>query len=292
MTSQARRAGASLLRTIAQVIDPGGESERSLLYAKDVQGTPQFFARDPNFTHQISGIECNLWDKPLNPSVYDDEFDSTTLDPAWTPSAGWVQGGIDPYASFAGGDIRYELHTERRPSWLMVQRPTGVGATLTKSFNFAGDFFVYTRVALSLRSSGTGATAEDQLLMSISADPFDTNNRINIQLGCISGSNNFAAQFYRTTGGANTFIGNTANDFSGSLGMPAIEALGITRRGQNYDGWAFGASGHALWLGTTTHTFTPGAVLLNFLNTTDTNPGNRILGVDFIRFREGSAWLP
>lgn len=294
MTSQARRAGAEFLRTIAQALDPGGESERSLLYAKDVQGTPQFFAKDPNFAHQVSGTECNFWSRPLTASAYDDEFDSIILDPSWTQGGTWsaVEGGLDPYAGFSLPDgAEWALHTNYRQSWLAVQPPSDETSTLDKAINFAGDFFVYARFSTTLRSAAISDN-EASCYLALSSDPWDANNQVYVKIGP-SGATNNSARFARVVGGVFTQIGITSNMFSVSTGLQAIEAVGITRRGTTFDGWAFGASGGSIWLGSTIVAAVAATrAQLGFQTTVTTNPGNKIVAVDFIRFREGSTWLP
>lgn len=296
MTSIARRAGARLLQTIADALDPAAEIGRALLYSKPVGRTPQFFVRSPDFPRQISGNECNLWNKPLNPSAYDDEFESTVLDPSWTtlsPIVGsnWSQGNINPYASFSTGDLRYELHTQRRPSWLVVQPPdVGFDYTLEKTIAPTGDFFVWIRASLNFPADA--AEQESAVItFGISASPWDSGNFVHVRLGAPAPSVN-AARFYRMMSGSYTQIGTTANEFSAQNGLQPIEAIGITRRGSSWDAWAFGASGNSIWLGATTLSIVPGTIRIGFVTAEDTKPGNRIMGIDFFRYRDGSLWLP
>lgn len=282
-----------MLRTIAQAIDPGAENDRSLLYSKNVGGTPQFFARSPDFPRQVSGIECNVWDRPIVPSQYDDEFDSTALDPAWSQigAGGWSAGGIDPYSGFVGGAARYELHTDRRPSWIMVQPPNdGTGYELRKTIAPAGDFFIYARASFDIRSNLT-QNSESAVFLQISTDPWDNNNRVYIKLGP-DGANRNPAGFYRVVGGVLTQLSTTAQEYSGSTGMQGITTIGITRRANTFDGWVFGASGQGIWMGSTVVAIAPGMVSLQFVTTMNTTPGNKICGVDFFRYRDGKEWLP
>jgi hypothetical protein len=294
MTSYARRAGAKLLRTVAQALSPAAEAARALTFAKDVGDAPQLFVRSPDGTRQISGLEANLWERPVSPSIYDDEFDTTTLDPAWTATGTWTPGGINPYENFAAGDTRYALHTDYRPSWLMVQKPSGIGnATISKVIAPAGDFFIYARCSLTTRASATVGN-EDAVLLTITNNPSTPAERVNISLTVPVPSNLWTVQFYRTNAGVNTQISASMNDYSTAMGMSAVEAIGLTRRGNIYDGWVFGSSGHALWMGATPAmtAITPALVELTFVNTVGTNPGNRLVGVDFFRYRDGSTFLP
>lgn len=297
MASSIRRAGANVLRTIARTLDPSALTGKIDLFGKSVptlNGQPQMFVRSSDFARQISGTECNIWDRPLNPSAYDDEFDSTTLDPAWTPTAtpvtAWIQGGINPFANPT--DIHYELHTDRRPSWLIVQPPTVTNAQLRKPFSFAGAFFAYARFSYNVRYAST-ANSDAAAFIQISSNPYDTNNRVYVKLGP-DGTNTVVARFYRVQGGAGTLIGSTRNMFAGTSGLQSIETVGIQYipSSNRFDGWAFGASGSGLWLGTTTLSIVPSTVSLEFGANAATGPGTMLSGVDFIRFVSGSTFLP
>jgi hypothetical protein len=107
-----------------------------------------------------------------------------------------------------------------------------------------------------------------------------------------NGANTNHVRFARVSGGVSTQISLTSNIFSTTTGIQPLEALGITRRGNNYDGWAFSASGHAVWLGTTTLAITPGLLSVDFATTVNASPGNNICGVDFVRFKESALYLP
>lgn len=290
MTSIARRASAELLRTIAQTLDPGPEADRALMYAKAVGGTPQFFVRSPDYPRQVSGIECNIFDRPLEPHALDDEFDSTTLDPSWTVTgAALTPNAIDPY-SITGA--AYALHTNYRPSWLMVQPEGGTSTRWTKDISsIAGnDFFVWMRGSFNLRSS---AVANDDALLSVdlSTASWDPNNRVTVHLN-ESDVNTVQAQFFKREGGILTSVGDTANMFVSQLGMQPIEAVGMTKIGNTIHGWAFGASGHAIYLGALTFAPTIASASLVGFASVNTAPGVMLVGFDFIRFHEGSAWLP
>lgn len=296
MTSYARRAGANILRTIAQVLDPAAETGRALMYGKStpvLNGQPQLFVRSPDFPRQISGVEANAWDRPLSPSIYDDEFESTVLSGSWTQigAGGWAQGNIDPYAGFVNGAARYELHTQRRPSWIMAQPPNdGTGYELRKVIAPAGDFFTYFRGSFNVRITAT-QNSESAVFLQLSTNPWDNNNRVYIKIGP-DGANLNSVRFYRVQAGVGTLIGGTAQEFSTTTGMQPIDMGGITRRGNNFDGWAFTANGNAIWLGTTALAIAPGMASLQFVTTMNTVPGNKIGGVDFFRYRDGRTYLP
>lgn len=289
MASFTRRTGANILRTIARVLDPAAETAKAQLFSKNVGGTPQMFVRSPDFPRQISGLECSIWDRPLTPHALDDEFDSTTLNPAWTTGgAGWTNGGIDPFLSSAAGNALYELHTQRRPSWLMVQPQTSP-AFITKNISSisGGDFFTWCRVSNELRVSAV-ADQESAIIFSLINNSL---NNVNIIIGP-NGANNITATFYRFVAGVVLQIGQTRNMFNGTSGMQPIEGCGIQKIGTNYHGWAFTGAGAAIWLGTTNVAFAVPSLSPQFYSSQTANPGNRISGIDFVRFKEGAVFLP
>lgn len=298
MASAVRRAGAEILRTIARSLDPAAETDKVQLYSKNIGTVAQMFARSPDFPRQISGAECNqIWDRPLTPHAFDDEFESTVLDPAWSTASSavaWNQGGVDPFVTPA--TVRYELHTDRRQSWLMMQPPSGAGTTnciLTKNIAFAGDYFMWARGSTNMRVTGT-VNNDAGLVVGLSTSPYDGNNRLYITFE----TNNLDpfVQFVRAVGGVFTTIARTNNIFATGMGLQGIEGFGIQKRTvggtPTYDGWAFGSSGYALWLGSTTFTPAIGTAFIQTFNVSGAAPGDMITGLDFVRFTESAVFLP
>jgi hypothetical protein len=287
-----RRAGQEITRIIQSAAAPGAISDVVTGFAKAVAGTDgvaQFFARSPDFSRQVSGTGCNIFDKPLEPDPHDDEFDSTTLDPAWQFSGGWTQGGINPFAAPVGNAL-YELHTERRPSWLMVQAPISSAYRIWKPISFAGDFFMWARGSFNLRSASI-TNNDPNVAFGLSTNPFDANNSILVQIN-ESDANVMSAVFTTVIGGAGTNVQRTRNLFATNSGGQPIEAVGLQKIGTTYHAWVFNRSGNAIWLGSATFNPTVASVFMVLFNASNAAPGIVISGVDFIRFKEGSTFLP
>lgn len=293
MTSYIRRAGQELTRLIARATNPNAETDIVTGYAKPIgpasalSRPAQLFARSPDYPRQVSGTECNIFSRPLEPHAYDDEFESTTLDPAWTAVAPLVPGNLDPYSTL--GNQLYQLHTDRRASWIMVQGLGGV--TISKQIAFAGDFFVWMRGSFNARTALSPVNNDAGVRLDLSTDPRDTNNLVAMSIN-EQDAGTIQAEFSTVVGGAITVVGNTANMFSGTAGLQAIEAVGIQKIGTTYHGWAFGRGGHGIWLGSTVFAPAIGTCGLVFPGVSTAAPGVMIQGADFVRFKESSTWLP
>lgn len=280
-----RRAGQEITRLIASAAAPAAEAARVLGFTKDVSGTPQFWARSPDFARQVSGVECNIFDRPLVPHALDDEFESTVLNAAWTPAGGLVAGAINPYA--APASAIYQLHTNRRPSWIMLQS----GGALIKPMTIVGNFFVWVRASFNARVATAPVNNDAGVRLDISTNPYDVNNIVSISLN-EQDAGTVQAEFSETEGGVFTVIGNTRNMFSGVDGAQPIEAVGIQKIGGNYHGWCFSRCGSALYMGVTAFAPAIGTCALSTASASVAAPGPMIVGYDFIRFKEGALYLP
>jgi hypothetical protein len=282
-----RRAGAEVLRTIARTLDPAAEAARIQLYSKAVGTVPQMFAREIDSPHQISGIESSLWDRPLVPHALDDEFESTVLSPSWTVSGAVpAQGGIDPFASAID---RYELHTDRRPSWLMIQ--TG-GTQFSKDItSLPANFFVYARASFSQRVASV-PNNEATVQLDIGPNPYDLNNRVSMYMN-ESDASTIQAEYLTVNAGAVTSINVSRDMFVTRSQLQSIEAVGIQKIGNTYHGWVFGGNGASIYMGSAG--FAGLAVqfaTIRFVSGGVTAPGYVIMGIDFMRFKEGALFLP
>jgi len=230
MTSFFRRAGQDLTRLFKSLADPSAESERVVGYAKDVGGVAQLFARSPDYPRQVSGVECNIFDRPLVPHPLDDEFESTTLDPTWTMSGTVLtENAINPY----GSTPSYALHTNYRPSWLMLQASTSAGTRFSKDISSisAGDFFVWFRGSFNERWDGIGNN-DGLISLDLTASPWTGGDRVSMQLNAPD-PGTVRAEFFITVGGSTTTtIGVTRNQSSGGFTwLQPIEAAGIQKIG-------------------------------------------------------------
>lgn len=289
-----RRSGAQILRTIAQSLDPASETDHVLLYSKNLGDIPQYYACSTDGVRLISGIEKNIWDRPLVAHAFDDEFDTTTLDPAWVQNQGtWVQGGIDPYAAItAPGNTRYEIHTDRRPSWLMAQVPSATGVRLTKVTVLPTNCLVWSRMSFSCRLNVAPVNNDNNIALVLSTNPFDNNNNLKLSLN-EQDAGTIQLQWEETEGGVNTLISNSINKWNGALAdLQTIEAIAIHKVGTTYHAWAFGSNGTAIYQGSTTFAPAIGTTSIELATTSTVAPGNMLFGIDFVRFKDSATYLP
>ncbi len=245
---------------------------------------------------------ANLWDYPsvgMSHSL-DDEFESPTLDSSWQTvlAASSVTYGISPYVGFATGSTR--ISTDMRRSWLMVQPPaTSTSAIfLKKAIPLAGtDFIMWSRMSTFNRS--TSVTTNDGLAAIIMGDSgtLDSTNPqfANFVATIISNpasSTVLQYAFYKTQSGVAT-VSFTGEDHFVTKNVPQpYETVAIQKVGTTYYGWGFDANGNGTYMGSYTWTGSLNYVGFFFLNSSTAAPGNTIGGIDFIRFRTGSTWLP
>ena len=250
-------------------------------------------AGDP-FCLQLASAGSDLADSPDDPHEYDDEFNSTTLDPAWGFTSTWSATAPDPYAAFAAGDTRRALHTDRRRSWLTVQPPgDGVGKLLHKAIVCPANFFVWARCSFGLRvGSAVNNDASISLNMcATSAGAPDINNEVAISINELDASK-ATVQFQKTEASVFTVIQEGQNIFTTINTAQPFDSMGIQKIGTTYHGWVFTSSGMAMHMGSTTFAPTITRLAFHFRNAATTSPGNMLIAIDFLRCKESSTYLP
>lgn len=285
-----RRAGALIARFFTSAADLAAAAGEFQLYSKPALGVSQLYGRsDDGTVHQItptSTVSSNFWDPPATPHAYDDEFNSTTIDPSWTV-VNPLTLGIDPYAAMATGNPRYDLDSIR-PSWLRLQPSVATSAILTKSVTFPGDFFIWYRGSYTSRNAITNNDGAVFLMIATNTSLSDTGIRIALNE---ADAGVRQAEFSSWVGGVYTVIAVTPA-ISGSTPQP-IEAVGLQRIGTSYYAWVFGPNGSANMFG---GPFTLADVIshvhINVFNTSTSSPGNCIGAFDFVRVVESSTFLP
>lgn len=110
---------------------------------------------------------------PANPGTYDDEFNSTTLDPAWTivgTATTPTVGDVNPFANVTTTPI-YNLD-DQWPGWLLIQSddPSGETIIFQRSYTPATDETFFMHVAPQLRSASTAGEGSFHLLLTNSGD--------------------------------------------------------------------------------------------------------------------------
>lgn len=234
-------------------------------------------------------------DPPLVPSAYDDEFESSVLDPSWerfgAPNGFNDVDPIVPFTTFAGGGSRWSLNgiqPEGRPSWYMIQTDSASNATIRKPINVETECFIWSRMSFGYLNAG------------------QTNNNSNVRIGFIEPTSNDQVYLSLNESDTNTVQLEFATNIStipvsvavtnnvGGAGLTKGQAghvVGIQKLGTTYHAWMQTAAGNWLWAASVVYTgVAPTAAYLN-TNSITTSPGNWIVGFDFFRFKSG-RYLP
>jgi hypothetical protein len=220
--------------------------------------------------------------RPTSPSQWDDEFESTALDPKWTRVGVFSQvSSLDPF-DVTNSATHFESMNRHRRSWLMVQ--PGIVAAATQGYEqdlstLPSECFIWARVSANTRGSvvdGDGEiflrlynTTTPAVAVLVNLDAF-TNIRQSLFIDQLSGSTNRGRiQNYRAEG------------------FP-IEYVGIQKLTNTYHGWVAPASGNWVWM----NSAGPAGVALDRVrlavnNAVVTSPGRMIVGVDFFRVLAG-----
>jgi hypothetical protein len=222
------------------------------------------------------------WENPpVSPSVYDDEFDSTTLDAKWTPASvvgSFTSGSIDYSANLT--DPIYDLTT--CPGWLMMQSgstsvASGSIATLTQSYSPSTDGTFFVR--MGVQSRGISASNEGAILFKI-FDSTDTDEYIQFGLARSTG-NAFAACYVSNNGvltSGSELAGGNGN-VNGPFYIACWKKGNVYRFGHQHDGATFSYFG----LLTKTGVVDFDRIQILFYNANETP--SWIDGVDFIRYK-------
>jgi hypothetical protein len=237
-----------------------------------------------------AGSTGDFFAPPDTPHALDDEFESTTLDSDWTAVGSWSTAtSIDPYASFAAGDTRYALHTNRRKSWLMVQ-PPGDGAEkyLSKAFTPDTNQFFWMRGAFASRNAVAPTNGDFSMGLRLYSD---ATNYITLFLN-ETDANVVQVEYQRILAGVATSVGSTSDKYATLLDMQEVAAVGIHKLGTTYHGWIYGSDGQAIHMGGTAFAPAISEVRLVFSNSTTTAPGNSVMGVDFFRSVSSATYQP
>jgi hypothetical protein len=227
----------------------------------------------------------------------DDEFDSgTTISTSWTVDGGRVATAIDPYANFTTAGAWRSSHNSMRKSWLMVQ-PTATGTYiegLHKAVTVGSDKLVWTKLSFNRRNTSVADNdcAIGFGLAATSGGLPDANNRVSFYL-TESDAGDLATQYNSVSGGVATTVewGYGAGTAVGLL----IDTchMAIQKIGTTIHYWLSPNGLNWVHIGTTTYT---GSALdracIFFANNSTTTPGNMIMGVDFIRFKDSATYLP
>jgi len=214
-----------------------------------------------------------LWVPPASPSVYDDEFDASTLAAKWT-ATGWTAGGVSLYdTSYTGaGEARYSLTD--RPGWFVAQ-PSAHDSY--KSISQPVTFASTSGVALRVQHTGRPAIGRISLIMG--------QNATNVaQISINWGGSPWVAATTTVESLDNNASGPGSVAWSTASLMP--EFLFIGKVGTAYYFWAAGADGHWHFIFTRTMTtFAPASVAVEVWNPASPVTVVGVFAVDFVRYQ-------
>lgn len=238
----------------------------------------------------------SLYDLPASPSAWDDEFSSASLDPKWTVAADTGtfdnSSAIDAYAGFATG--HRSSYNNYRKSWYMFQpAPTGM-IFLQQAITFPTDCFIWARGSFGYRYSTQPNNDHSigLLLGQLVSGTISTTNQVYCLLN-ESDANTVQSQGGGVTSGADTSsvsvdVGTQAAD---QCLTQHFEFFGIQKLGTTYHSFVATATGNWFHLRSFVFAGTVDNLAIRIGAVGTTNPGNMILGIDFVRIVTGK-FLP
>lgn len=329
MSSLVRRAGSKLARLIARGADPSVVAGAAQIYAKTVSGTAQLFAEAGDGTvSQLtpvaasSGTVNELWGPRVTPHAADDEFNTNTLNAAWSQTGFTALDFTTRPAPYVNpvATNRASWENLRDPdnssaaalaqnTWLRTQPAAGLGGIWKRidSAAFGGAvpaaLLAWARFRFSWRNASAPAAADSDIGLSFFEDTgagfsfakHATVNLNNTQEGAVA--NVIKPLFWGRNGAAiatnseGTRMNNSANnrsDYAFYSGYVALQKLNAT----DYAAWIIDDGGR-LYMGTYTNAGLAGinAVAIWFRANNGAG-GACIFDVDYIRFYQGSDWIP
>lgn len=229
-------------------------------------------------------------DSPLIRSIYDDEFDSTILDPSWTRVGAFDDvNPIDPAAGFSSGGTRWSLHgspaPNARPSWYMLQTDTTSVAEVEKLVTFPSEFFAWSRMSFAYRNAGQANNdGTAHLSLKFGAGLTDL---VTIYLNECD-ANTVQVEVIRIVAGASTSIATTTSMGGAGLTQGQVgHTVGIQGLGTTFHFWLMSAAGNWLYIGNTTYSVGLDRASLRAFSAASTSPGNVVTCFDFFRFKAG-----
>ena len=233
-----------------------------------------------------------LWAKPDTPHEWDVEFeDGDVLPSGWTESF-TSSGSIDPYATFSTGDARRSIDTWRKSCYAIQPPHNNTAHILSRGVTVPTNLFMWFRASFSYRYNVSNSN-DASFAFNISATDtgtVDLSNRITHYMN-EADSSTIQMQPLKVVGGSSTTVQTTAN--MGVTGTGQKHEFGaIQKIGTTYHFWAFTGSGNLFWIGSTTASLSVDRISVFFNNNIGSAPGNSIMAVDFIRFKESIVFLP
>lgn len=227
-----------------------------------------------------------IWAPPLSPSAVDDEFDSNTLNAAWTRSYVVSATPISPITGFGAGDTREDINGFRK-SWMRLQPPAdSANKFIHKPFSPAGALpngLYIARLGFSYRF-GSIANTDGSIALQLSATAVgipDLNNRITVYLN-ESDVGVVSPQADVINGGVATSVSLPDQENTGTQ----WEYIAIIRNGNSFPSFLGTRQGSWTWITNLTYTGIPtiDRITLLYSNAASGSPGNQIGKWDFFRY--------
>jgi hypothetical protein len=233
-----------------------------------------------------SSLVGELWEIPETPNALDDEFEDTTIDPAWDEQFAINYATlIDPYAS---QHQVVNLHTTH-PSWLIGR---GGGVVYSKEYpgGLPTNCLIWARMRWSRDLGEANGESEVALWFGASSGGvYDNANQIGVYITEWEAGEH-ASGYYRNGGSFPRWGSETARMYNEGT---AIEYVFVHKIGLTFHGWVMGNGGNRFYLGSSTH---PNGNLMDRIGFSfggaGSLPGSMLAGIDFIRVVETATFLP
>lgn len=163
---------------------------------------------------------------------------------------------------------------------------------ISRAATIPTNLFMWFRCSFSYRYSISNAD-DASIAFNISetdTSSIDLNNRVSHYMN-EADNGTIQMQCIKEVGGLQSTIVTTADRTTTGAGQ-RYEFGAIQKIGTTYHFWAFTGNGQLFWMGSTTASISPDRVGVFFKNTLSSAPGNAIISIDFIRFKESVVFLP
>lgn len=253
------------------------------------------FAAESSVSGGSGGEESNLWYPPSSPHAQDDEFDGSSIGSEWIvydaideEEGLFLEDQVDIYDNFSTGyDIRANINSPSRPSWLIMQPPaSNNGFYVYKPYSVPTNLLMIARLKFNTTNAAQLSNDANYAII-ISPDNGsgrpDGGDTLYLFINEQDGSD-CRAQYQR---GGSVISTSSDVDFKGQ----ALEYAALHKIGTTYHAWVGTYSGNWIYMGSTTESSTMSYVGFTMNNNTTNLPGSKALCVDFVRFYETDNFL-
>lgn len=167
-----------------QLSDPTEQVDSGILYTKQLDGyTELYYLDDYGLSTQITNkgqiTPISIDSHPINPSIYDDEFENSSLDVSWSWEGAGEPSAGGEFTSLAYGSLLYRLNSDdggaftTRAHFLLKSLPAGNWTATAKMNGMLIQGTGFPRLGMYCR----GATVSDGITVEISQDSGTLNYR-------------------------------------------------------------------------------------------------------------------